>query len=58
VWAGLLGERPPQQDDDDSLDNWIMYVLAVSDLKSPCKAEVASSMEDLSVLFGDAGKSR
>lgn len=53
VWAGLLGDRPPQKD-DDGMAKWLMNVLAVSDLKVPIKGEVASSVGDSSGVFGDA----
>jgi hypothetical protein len=51
VWAGLLGARPPQKD-DDSMAKWLMNVLAVSDLTVPVKGE-ASTMDDSSDAFGD-----
>lgn len=38
LWAGLLGERPPHQD-DENMSKWLMDVLAVSDLKAPIKGE-------------------
>ena len=50
VWAGLLGKRPPQKD-NDGMAKWLMNVLAVSDPNVPLKREVASLMEDSSVSF-------
>jgi hypothetical protein len=47
VWADLLGERPPQQD-DDSMSKWLMNVLAVSDPKT----ELGSSLSSLSSMEG------
>jgi hypothetical protein len=47
MWADLLGERPPQQD-DDSMSRWLMNVLAVSDPKAPLKTELGSSLSSSS----------